>query len=258
MTWIDKRELQMRHVIWMVLIMVLVSCNGGTSKSNSSSTSGLSNMSNEDVAVVTTVKAPSRTLLTSVDQEKVEIVQRHMDYGTDPNEYSRPVGLTMMVLKNLEADGAYSLHLAVLRNNEEIVKVLLDNGATVDIRSKSETSATPLHWAAYYCLGDMVSLLIEYGASVNAVDANNATAIDYVLHGQEVGLAMIEKKIEEESDPSRLSSGGVGAGSAGEDNSQLWPGCVGSSEDTTAEAEEHLQDFMSKLKENAGKSGKDL
>ena len=242
----------MRYVIWMTLIMTLVSCNGETSTSSSSS------LPNEDVAAVTTVKPPSRILLTAVDQEKVEIVRQHMDYGTDPDEYSRPVGLTMMVLKNLEADGAYSLHLAVLRNNEEIVKVLLDSGATVDIRSKSEATATPLHWAAYYCLEDMVSLLIEYGASVNAVDANNVTAVDYALHGQEVGLAMIEKKREEESDPSKLSSGGVGAGSAGEDNSQLWPGCVGSSEDTTAELEERLEDFMSRLKENGGKSGKDL
>jgi hypothetical protein len=257
---IYKGKLEMRYVILVTLIMTLVSCNGKTSTSS---------LSNEEVTLVTTVKAPSRILLTAVDQEKVEIVRQHMDYGTDPDEYNRPIGLTMMTLKNLEADGAYSLHLAVLRNNEEIVKVLLDNGATVDIRSKSETIATPLHWAAYYCLEDMVSLLIEYGASVNAVDANNVTAVDYALQGQKVGLAMIEDKREEESDPSRLSSGGVGAGSAGEDNSQLWPGCVGSSEgakeetlvqmeEATSESEERLQDFLSSLKENGGKSGKDL
>ena len=198
------------------------------------------------------VKPPTRVLITAVDQEKTEIVQQHMDAGTDPDEYSRPLVSTMVTLKNLGAEGAYSLHLAVLKENEDIVRILLDNGGTVDIRAKNENKPTPLHLAAYYCLEDMVSLLIEYGSSVHTLDSDNTSAYDYALLGQQVGIDMIEEKREQESDPSRLTSSAFGSDkyvgkvplAIGAFISPLVPGCIGKTEEAYIESQVSITDKM--------------
>jgi len=64
------------------------------------------------------------------------------------------------------------LHLSVPKGHVEIARMLLDSGAEVDARcnhqSCTNTRETPLHFAADRRSADMVSLLIEYGADVNA------------------------------------------------------------------------------------------
>ena len=110
------------------------------------------------------------SLLTAIAEDKVAIVQLHMDARIDPNKVSIPEGL--------EVEGAYPLHLAILKGNEEIVQILLDNGAKVDLRAANKDKATPLHWAAFFGQTDLVSLLIEAGAPVNALDAHQSTPSD--------------------------------------------------------------------------------
>ena len=53
-------------------------------------------------------------LLTAVDEGASNVVLELLDSGIDPN-------------KNASPDGAYPLHLASLKGNKEIVKILLDN-----------------------------------------------------------------------------------------------------------------------------------
>ena len=104
-------------------------------------------------------------LLTAVDEGQSNVVQELLDSGIDPN-------------KNASPDGAYPLHLASLKGNKEIVKILLDNGAEIDLRATNKDKATPLAWAAFFGQKDVVSLLIEAGASINVLDANHATPLD--------------------------------------------------------------------------------
>ena len=77
--------------------------------------------------------------------------------------------------------GAYPLHLAVVKGNKEIVQILLDNGAQIDLKAKNKDEATPLAWAAFFGQKDMVSLLIESGAPINVLDANHSTPLDAVV-----------------------------------------------------------------------------
>ena len=109
-------------------------------------------------------------LLTAIDKEKRDVVQQHMDSGTDPNKNPGPVGTPLA--------GAYPLHLAVVKGNKEIVQILLDNGAKIDIKAKNNDEATPLAWAAFFIQKDIVSLLIESGAAINVLDANHGTPVD--------------------------------------------------------------------------------
>ena len=107
----------------------------------------------------------SSDLLTAVDEGQSDVVQELLDSGIDPN-------------KDASSDGAYPLHLASLKGNKEIVQILLDNGAKIDLRATNKDKATPLAWAAFFGQKDVVSLLIEAGAPINAIDANQYTPLD--------------------------------------------------------------------------------
>ena len=109
-------------------------------------------------------------LLTAIDKGKSDVVQQHMDLGTDPNKNPGSVDTPLA--------GAYPLHLAVVKGNKEIVQILLDNGAEIDIKAKNKDEATPLAWAAFFIQKDMVSLLIKSGAAINVLDANHGTPVD--------------------------------------------------------------------------------
>ena len=194
----------------MRLAMLVISCGGETGPSTIED-----DTLNSDVGdTIVTVEPPKRSLLAAVDQDKVDLVQQHMDAGTDPNEVSAPIGVVMIHLSQYGAEGAYPLHLAVLKDNKESVKILIDGGAKIDIKTKNENGFTPLHWAAYYCLKDMVTVLIESGAPVNSLDARNATQLDALLLGEDTGKAM---RGEQTSEKTEFASGA----------DQLTPGCVG-------------------------------
>ena len=108
-------------------------------------------------------------LLTAIDKEKSDAVQELLASGIDPNKDPWP------------ERGAYPLHLAVIKGNKEIVRILLDIGAKIDLKATNKDEATPLHWAAFFGQKDMVSLLIESGSPINVLDANHSTPLDAVV-----------------------------------------------------------------------------
>ena len=109
-------------------------------------------------------------LLAAIDKQKSDVVKQHMDSGTDPNTNPIPVGIPL--------EGAYPLHLAVTKGNKEVVQILLDNGARIDLKAQNRDEATPLAWAAFFGQKDMVLLLIGSGAPINVLDANLGTPVD--------------------------------------------------------------------------------
>ena len=113
---------------------------------------------------------PALDLLTAIDRGNIEIIKQHIDSGTDINDYPIPGGLPFQ--------GAQPLHLAVLKGNADIVKILLGNGAQIDLVAGNKDEATPLHWAVFYLQKEMVSLLVKSGANINALDANGFTPTD--------------------------------------------------------------------------------
>ncbi|MCL0044553.1 ankyrin repeat domain-containing protein [Dehalococcoidia bacterium] len=135
----------------LVLVLPLISCGDSSEK----------------------ISPPPVDLLTAIDKENITIVKQHIDAGTNINDYPIPEGLPF--------EGAQPIHVAVLKDNAEIMKMLLENGAQIDLKAKDENEATPLHWAAFFAMKDMVSLLIESGAPINALDANGATPLDSCL-----------------------------------------------------------------------------
>mgnify|MGYP001028422495 CR=1 FL=1 len=132
----------------IVLVLILISCVDNSEK----------------------ISTPSVDLLTAIDKENVAIVKQHIDAGTNINNYPIPKGIPL--------EGAQPLHLAVVKGYAEIVQLLLENGAKIDIKAKNKDQATPLSWAVFFQQKEMVSLLIKSGANINALDVNGLTSID--------------------------------------------------------------------------------
>ena len=108
-------------------------------------------------------------LLDSIDQQNVEQVQEHIDHGTDLDE--------TFIQDGFPFAGASALHLSVLRKNIEITNLLLDAGADIEIKSRDGFDSTPLIWAAFWGIPEMVELLVESGADLEAVDAFGTSAL---------------------------------------------------------------------------------
>ena len=113
---------------------------------------------------------PALPLLDAIDQDNADVVRDHMESGTDPNKTFIPPGIAFA--------GASALHVAVLKDNREIVQLLLDNGADIDIRALDDSEGSPLEWAAYFGLKDMAVFLVESGADINARNAYGTTPLD--------------------------------------------------------------------------------
>jgi ankyrin repeat protein len=133
---------------------------------------------------------PSTTIYDAIYAENPEIVQQHMDAGTSPNQDPIPEGFPLA--------GAYPLHLAAIKNNKEIVRILLDNEADINLEAANKDRATPLSWAAFFLQSDMIPLLVQSGALINVIDANKATPLDAAVFSRMMNLA--DENIRKQAD----------------------------------------------------------
>jgi ankyrin repeat protein len=70
-----------------------------------------------------------------------------------------------------DMEGRTLLHLAAEKGNAEVVRYLLDHGATVDSLSVDRFgSETPLHIAASMAHPDVLTILLDAGADINKGD----------------------------------------------------------------------------------------
>jgi ankyrin repeat protein len=64
--------------------------------------------------------------------------------------------------------GDTPLHVAIMKNNPIIVQMLIDAGA--DLNMQDIWNRTPLHWAVYYGKVEIVRMLIDAGARKDILD----------------------------------------------------------------------------------------
>lgn len=96
----------------------------------------------------------------------IEGVKKLLDNGWSPNEYSKR--------------GEAALCLAVALENKEIIELLLNAGADINLSQKDDLGYTPLICAIRNCRGEnleMVRFLVEKGAHLEKGDSRNGTAL---------------------------------------------------------------------------------
>jgi ankyrin repeat domain-containing protein 50 len=101
---------------------------------------------------------------------------------------------------NAADNGGWTLlHLAAYHSHTEIVRILVDNGADVEVMI-ADTKQTPLHWAAWNEDGLLLDFLLQHGANINAQNKKGESALHYaaryhqsilpqlLIHGADVDM----------------------------------------------------------------------
>jgi uncharacterized protein len=91
----------------------------------------------------------------------------------------------LMIDKGAEVNhkGWSALHYAASRGHVEMVRLLLENSAYID--ASSPTGETPLMMAVLYGTPQTVKLLLEEGADPTVTNNNGNTALDFALSKQQ-------------------------------------------------------------------------
>lgn len=84
---------------------------------------------------------------------------------------------------------SYSLHQAASADNQEIVHILIDAGADVNI--KDSDGQTSLHQAVVSCNANIVEILINAGANLNIQDNLGRTALYQAAHHSFIDIIYI-------------------------------------------------------------------
>lgn len=132
------------------------------------------------------ISKPQMSLLTAVAKADFEMINQHIDYGTDINS---------KFVTDKDWKGASSLHIAAISptNSEQlkiftkVVGLLLEGGANIEIKARNADEATPLAWAVYFGKYEMAQLLVKKGANVNSSDKNGYTPLDGALSSPFMG-----------------------------------------------------------------------
>lgn len=85
--------------------------------------------------------------------------------------------------------GKTPLHNAAFHGHKEIAKLLIENGAEVNVAGLDDN--TPLHWAAVRGATEIAKLLLENGANANARDKHGHTPFYQAAWNGHIGLAAL-------------------------------------------------------------------
>jgi ankyrin repeat protein len=113
---------------------------------------------------------------TAASQGDVRAVEELIAAGADINAV-----LVTGITEDTPGYGGTPLHIAALSNQDEVVEVLLENGADIEAKAADSYGSTALHWAAVLGHGRIVELLVLAGADVNAKDTEGHTPVDAAL-----------------------------------------------------------------------------
>ncbi|KAG0563037.1 hypothetical protein M758_9G189500 [Ceratodon purpureus] len=114
----------------------------------------------------------------AVKENDVERVRSLLQEGSSAKVTSR------------DAVGRTPLHWALVFGNDEAAKVLIINTPRRALDTRDQQGCTPLHYAAARAYATMARVLIERGASINAVDAKQRTPLHYAA--QQTSPEMVE------------------------------------------------------------------
>jgi hypothetical protein len=100
----------------------------------------------------------------------LEAIKKNLAAGVDVN--------ATFVQPGVPGSGGTPLHIAVIADQLDAAKLLLEKGANIEAKAADEYQATPLHWAAFVGRLESIKFLLEKGAKLNSKDKNGYTPLD--------------------------------------------------------------------------------
>ena len=95
----------------------------------------------------------------------------------DTDEVAALLSMDNRLTRTFDADGWSPLHLAAHYGHADVVSLLLHNNAPVDLRSAKQMANTALHAALAGRRAEVVPILLDAGADVNARQHGGWTAL---------------------------------------------------------------------------------
>lgn len=155
-------------------------------------------------------------LMTAVYYRKPEMVRLLMDQITELDIFEAAALGEKSVLKqflvdkksvaSFSTDGFTPLHLAAFFNQPDIVKILMEHGADVNAVAENPSRVQALHSAAACGSIEIVKILLEHGADVNACQQGGWTALQSAA--KQGNLEMVELLLNHGADPDQAADDG--------------------------------------------------
>ena len=128
-------------------------------------------------------------LAAAVDSNDIDIVNELLQHGADPNLYDIHIDDVRIPCAPL-----------YVVTSKEIAKLLLDNGADVNMQDRM-WGRTPLIYAAKRGDLETVELYLQYGAHVTTTDIDGGTALSYAIQYGHTNIAKLLTLQEMEQHP---------------------------------------------------------
>lgn len=122
----------------------------------------------ENVLLTYTCRCNSKDFLDAASANCCSCCVKFLKEGAHINQQEHRSGFT-------------ALHHAACNGNNELVKILIAQGALID--QKDRHKKTALHWAAHFDFSSIIKFLIDSGASINRKDMHKRTALHYAARG---------------------------------------------------------------------------
>ena len=142
-----------------------------------------------------TATPPRASIHRSARQGEVGYIIQHISAGTDVNEVNN-------------SNGQIALHYASTHNHLQIIKMLIDNNANINLKDK--IGMTPLHLTALGGHREATKLIINSGALLNLVNIYGETPLDVTLKNFEIDSQNVKLNKKEIAELLRQNGGKTG------------------------------------------------
>ena len=184
----------MKQVIIAIATVVLVGC-AGVSKNEL-----LKNNEERPISLLAsagdgTTTPPRASIHRSARQGEVGYIIQHISAGTDVNEVNN-------------SNGQIALHYASTHNHLQIIKMLIDNNANINLKDK--IGMTPLHLTALGGHREATKIIINSGALLNLVNIYGETPLDVTLKNFEIDSQNVKLNKQQIAELLRKNGGKTG------------------------------------------------